>query len=259
VSRSEKVKSELAARLNQANFINVLDIGAGTVSMFPFIQSLGTNIEKYVAIDTDAEALAKAPISNIIECRVADVFTYQYLNSFDLVVANAFADLISPQQLATLLKRLVHLRGGLVYLPITFTGQTSLEPPICCSIHNELFLDDSAAFKLYHDHLRDVEGQFLDVQALKSTLVSYGFELVAEAPSDWILPLGSRFTSYIVDFISNALTPRFLKIRDSTLRHRSLRWIKKLRSEATVLTDDKESATARTLRATNVDLLFIRR
>mmetsp|Transcript_41041 Transcript_41041/g.95084 ORF Transcript_41041/g.95084 Transcript_41041/m.95084 type:complete len:1229 (+) Transcript_41041:51-3737(+) len=134
--------------------------------------------------------------------------------SADVLVACAFADLFEPAQLAEQLHRLAP--GALAYLPITFDGDTWLEPSsdtgekdteekdtqgvgltsgwLSRSSSSESAVVDSGrarvpsdalVFQAYHEHLQNAEGQFTDVQALVSKLKLRGAVQLAQGSSNW--------------------------------------------------------------------------
>lgn len=244
-SRSQAVLSELEVLIRRLprDDITVVDLGAGTLSMVQPVTDLvaraGKVLRRYVAIDSSADLL---PANAQVETAVADVFAYAPDVRYDLVVANAFADLAEPSQVASLVARL----GDIVYLPITFAGDTTLEPPLGGAL-------DATALDFYRRHLVDVEGQYLDVAALEAALSSKDFDLAAKDASDWTLPLGSPFAGFIVDFVANAVSPAFLAAAKHPREARAgLAWTRKLRTSSS----DQQP---RILRAANVDLLFSRR
>ena len=265
LSRSRAVSSAFMDALEGYGQVTLLDVGAGCLGLADHARRCleaaeGADLARYVAVDSDADLLYSKDDCQV-ERIVADVFDESFImrtETFDVVVANAFADLAPPQTLASLLRNLTNARG-LVYLPITFAGQTWLEPSLADDEkqnhrREKLFLDDAMAFDEYHRHLQR-NGQHFDIGALKKAL-DPDFELIAEDTSDWRVPLGARFSTYIAHFLASALVPLFLAQQgDTHTKLQGLRWVHQLRKEAW----DQDCKAARHLCAHNVDLLFRRR
>jgi SAM-dependent methyltransferase len=131
----------------------------------------------------------------------------------DVVVACAFADLFEPRALAEQLHRLAP--GAICYLPITFDGATTLEPPVVGPAADGAGADggggaaaaaaaglgvggarvpsDALVFDAYHAHLTGVEAQHLDASALVAALLARGAAQLAQGPSEWrIAPPSAR-------------------------------------------------------------------
>lgn len=247
-SRSAEVYATLVARLralvSRRRQLRVVDVGAGALSCVQLtcdaIEAAGGVVSEYVAIDADADLLAIGHKAYPNVSTIAmDVFAYSADHPFDIVVANAFADLAAPDRVAALFDRLA-APDAILYLPITFAGHTSLEPPLDPE-------QDGKRFDAYHRHLIQVERQRFDIEQLNAHLAGR-FRLLRQARSDWLLPFGHPFTNFIVDFVSNALAPAALRDGDRD----ALSWIRSLRSQAARPTMD------RSLRAINFDLLLDR-
>lgn len=258
-ARNPEVYQALINLLRPIKKIRVLDVGAGSLSLVDTVKeaarSAGVELAEYVAVDADPYLLEtnrhKYPEVTI---RAANAFALEE-NDYDLVVANAFADLASPNRVAALFDAVAANDKALLYLPITFAGTTRLEP--------QLREDDAEHFDAYHDHLRYVEGQHLDVDNLVASLEEKRFSLVQKAPSDWVIPLTpqpSPLAPFLVDFLSNALSARALDRQtqqDNNQTRAQLSWIIQLRD---LLLEKKQRDDDRsyTLRAVNFDLLFRR-
>ena len=242
ISRSKTVAREAAAKLGTK--VRVLDLGAGSLELVDHVKLMikvaKTKLERYLAVDFEFSGT-----NSTVECFRGDANDVE--GQFDLVAGNSFADLMEPTKLAALLTK-VTAPGGLVYLPITFAGSTSLEPSRT---------KDEMIFSAYHDRLRE-SGQFFDIDNLKAAL-SENFRLIAEDDSDWLIPLGTRFATFMSHFLSSTLVPYFLSAAndmhdEEDLSPRDgLTWIADFRREAA---DDSFAKLPRSLLVRNVDLLF---
>ena len=131
---------------------------------------------------------------------------------FDLVVANAFLDLLDPMRA---LPRIAELGrpGGLFLFSITFDGLTAFEP----EIDREL---DARVLELYHRTMdeRVVDGSRSGDSRcgrhLLTLLPRCGYRIIEAGSSDWIVhprdgayPADERFfLSCILDFFEESLT-----------------------------------------------------
>lgn len=125
----------------------------------------------------------------------------------DLFVGCCVADLISPSALANQVLEMAGDGGGLLYLPITFCGQTNIikyskELQIFKGLETGLIQEssprsvripeDSEVFSLYHNHLEKM-GHYLGPDRLLSELEAYGYSVllppssknVKSAASNW--------------------------------------------------------------------------
>ena len=136
----------------------------------------------------------------------ADIFDVAESNTFQgregsgiptLIVAAAFADLIHPDALLALSFRLAP--GALVYLPITFDGQTNLVP---ASPGKANVPSDTRVIQAYHRHLIS-QGQFIDTADLCQKAEEADFKLLGSASSDWKIAPESRFHSFMLDFLAS--------------------------------------------------------
>jgi hypothetical protein len=108
----------------------------------------------------------------------------------DLIIGSCVADLMSPERLSAHLIEMAEDSGGLLYLPITFSGETKLnmridklaklkrmEENACRSNRDSRELknipSDEFMFATYNDCLRRL-GQHLDSERLVNILESYG-------------------------------------------------------------------------------------
>ena len=178
----------------------------------------------------------------------ADALDFDASPAFDVVVANAFADLVFPETLCGALCRLGR-PGAVAYLPITFAGETRLEPPLDVPGG----LGDAEAFAAYHAHLTDVEKQHVDVDRLARVLRDHGMT-VDVAASDWTIALGSgtadaAFAKYMADFLGQGVPPRFF---GTPRAQGAVAWAQALQAAV----DAPPTAAPRTLVVENRDLLL---
>ena len=116
----------------------------------------------------------------------------------DLFVGCCVADLISPSALANQILEMAGDGGGLLYLPITFCGQTKIfrnskELQIIKGLETGLIQessprsvripDDSEVFSLYHKHLEKM-GHYLGPDRLLSELEAYGYSVLLPSSSN---------------------------------------------------------------------------
>ncbi|QSG04639.1 class I SAM-dependent methyltransferase [Halapricum desulfuricans] len=209
----------------------ILDIGCGTGTTVPRLLEWGIDTGTYRGIDGDEgvidfartvrpAALRRAGRSVIDRDRgfaVGDLaVTYEVgdalatlaaANDIDLVVAQAFADLVPVAELLDKIESAL-APGGLAYLPITFDGGTIFQPD-----HPA----DRAVEDAYHAAIDAEPGR--DVRAgrhLAETCRRWDGDLVAMGSSDWILrPQGGEyhadeayFLASILDFIEESLSER---------------------------------------------------
>ncbi len=123
--------------------LHVLEIGAGIGTMveravaWQFCPS--TNID-YTAIDAEPANIAEArarlhslPGNWTVHLEAADLFDVvarpAALHRYDLLIANAFLDLVDIPRTLPMLRRLLK-PGGLFYFTINFDGATILQPAI---------------------------------------------------------------------------------------------------------------------------------
>lgn len=123
----------------------------------------------------------------------------------DLIVGCCVADLVPPRALAAQVLEMAGDGGGILYLPITFCGATTLiregtderrvpDPSPKMSLHGEGALripTDKEVFEVYHKHL-EAMGHHLDGPKLISTLEDYGCEILTSpgrptAASNWLI------------------------------------------------------------------------
>ena len=118
-----------------------------------------------------------------------------------LVVACAFADLLSPDEMLALLTRVAP--GALAYLPITFAGDTWLEP---VSRGHAQIPADARVTEAYHARLL-AQGQHLQPAELIAAAESAGAATLACGEAIWRIPASSELHPYMLDFLSAGSAP----------------------------------------------------
>ena len=207
----------------------IVEFAAGTGVTVPRLLEWGVTEGRYLGVDQDADLVAYARQRRAEDLRDAGhavtrtddgfrVGTDEELSvSFtagdalaceargaDLVVAQAFADLVSLADLLDALERTL-APGGVAYLPITFDGGTFLQPD-----HPA----DDRVEQAYHDSIAARPGR--DPRAgrhLLDRLRTADGRQVAAGASDWIVrpidgdyPADERyFLQCILDFVADAL------------------------------------------------------
>lgn len=196
--------------------IHVLEIGAGTGTMLHrLVEWGGLKQGTYLGIDPDhtsveaaREALPAWAAFHGFACqhvtgghelarhgaqlRVAfsPLDIQKFLQSptatgFDLVIANAFLDLVDPAVLLPEIGKLVK-PGGLGWFTINFDGLTLLEPLIDQAL-------DEKIIQQYHQSMDDrrVDGQWTGGSQtgrhLFHQLTASGWDLLAAGASDWVI------------------------------------------------------------------------
>jgi 2-desacetyl-2-hydroxyethyl bacteriochlorophyllide A dehydrogenase len=118
-------------------------------------------------------------------------------HSVDLIVGCCVADLVAPRAFAAQLVELAADGGGLLYLPITFAGQTELrqqdDKGSDSSGSGRLRVpSDEVVMDTYHAHLEKC-GHHLSPSALVDTLCGYGCKSLlpvgasVSSPSPWVI------------------------------------------------------------------------
>lgn len=127
---------------------------------------------------------------------------------WDVLVAQAFVDLLSPDEVARLVSGVAS--GGCVYFPITFDGGTAFSPP---------HPSDDAVIDAYHATMVDEGGDRLGARAgrrLETLLPDFGIDLVSVGDADWVVEATgaeypaeeSYFLQVVVDTVADAVRGR---------------------------------------------------
>jgi len=225
-ARSPRVRDRLLGALPEAP--RVVEAGCGTGVTVPTLLEWGVDAGTYRGIDRDASVVDFARTVRPRELRrrgydaevsggrvsIADLTatfetgdalaTLRAESEADLVVAQAFADLVDPEELVDAAESALG-PGALAYLPITFDGGTVFQPD-----HPA----DRAVEHAYHAAIDGRPGR--DVHAgrhLADLCRRRAGTLLAMAGSDWVVrPRGDSypadevyFLDRILDFVADAL------------------------------------------------------
>lgn len=189
--------------VRDARPLEVLEIGAGIGTMVERVlawQLFGpqSHAVRYTVLDADADLiatasarLAVAPPWLDLRFVTADALAYAASAAadggqrYDLLIANAFLDLVDLRRALPLLRGLLR-DGGSFYFTINFDGATLLEPAIDPPL-------DAAIEAAYH---RTMDERITDGQPsgdsrtgrhLFATLPAHGFAIRAAGASDWVV------------------------------------------------------------------------
>ncbi len=183
---------EREIRESKAEPVRIVDVGAGLgtgaerIAEWRLVEPLSA--VRYTGVEPRSELLAEArlrlrslPFSTELAGATLEEFASrdEHRGRFDLVVAQALLDVV---ELVPALEALVALARpeGLVYLPITFDGETVFEPASS--------LDD-AVLAAYHETMEE-RGASRTGRRLFHALRSMAAEVVEIGSSDWIVHPG---------------------------------------------------------------------
>lgn len=252
-----------------------MDIGSGLGSFFftllPIIDTINRSIEYYL-LDSDlrfTERLGcdlvncgfvkreQSGIDHYLRNNVLAIVMNRDIKDYvqqacsmqeyvDFVVANAFADLVAPEDLLQMCTQISP--RGVAYFPITFSGETHLLPPFFgSSNHDGCIPSDQIVFQHYHKHLKN-QGAHFDVERLIDTFVNHGCTLVSRGSSDWFLDPSNPEHVYMwksmLYFIGQSLCVAPFSISRAKL------WLE------TVHKVESSNENLRVFRVCNQDLLF---
>jgi trans-aconitate methyltransferase len=218
---NQHVLAALRTELAQKPPVHIIEVGAGMGTMLARLLRWGILPPgtRYTLLDELPEniAYARSWLANQTEVHIeyieSDVFNYIDSASpaqYDLLIAHAFLDLLSPMPQA--LSRLLSLLkpGALAWLTINFDGVTTLEPPTQ-SPHLDALIE-----RLYHASMdsRPTGGDSQSGRHLFGHLASAGAQVLAAGASDWVVyPSGGRypaqeayFLQWILHFFESSLS-----------------------------------------------------
>jgi SAM-dependent methyltransferase len=201
----------------------VLELGGGIGTMVERVIDEGSlrpgswtliDAQPVLVAEANRRLAGRAPFPVELIAAKLDSFLASAFQPFDLVIANAFLDLLDPQRALPPISELGR-PDGLFLFSSTFDGLTVFEP----EIDREL---DDQVFGLYH---RSMDERIVDGlrsgdsrcgRHLLTLLPRCGYRIVEAGSSDWIVhPQGGRypaderfFLSCILDFFEESLTPR---------------------------------------------------
>jgi hypothetical protein len=217
-SLNRRVWERLQEELGGEEPVLVVDIGAG----------IGTGAERmrdwqlveplerlrYTAIEPRGELLDEArrrlaflsPAPRLVQSDL-EGFANDGTNrgAFGLVVAHALLDIVELSRSLDLLAGLAR-PGGLVYLPITFDGETIFEPALP---------DDEAVLSVYHRAM-DERGSSRTGRRLFHALKAQSLTVLEMGASDWVVHPSGRgyradeafFLHFLLDTIEGAVRDR---------------------------------------------------
>ncbi len=213
----------------------VLEVGAGTGTMLHRLVEWGAlKGGMYLGIDSDAESI-QAALQNLpawadgqgltcitvpdgfelsgreIQLRVhfqtrevGEVAADPGESGYDLLVANAFLDLVNPALLLPQLGKMMQ-PGGLGYFTINFDGVTVFEPQFDPAL-------DEKIIELYHRSMDDrraggqVTGGSRTGRRLYHQLRDAGWKVLAAGASDWVVhPVNGSYRADEAYFLNHLL------------------------------------------------------
>jgi SAM-dependent methyltransferase len=214
--------------------IRIVDIGAGVgtgaerMSEWRLFEPLSAI--RYTGLEPREELLHEArrrlpspPFPVELAADTLDEFAARRENRgrFDLVVAHALLDLLD---LAPALEALASLArpGGLLYLPITFDGETIFEPGSDA---------DDAVVSAYHDDMEN-KGTSRSGRRLFHALTSLGIDVLEIGSSDWIVyPRGGGYPEDEAFFLQFLLSTIERAVRGRVEPATIERWISERRRQ----------------------------
>ena len=215
------VWATLQERLQSLQICHVLEVGAGIGTMAERVVDwhLFDGSMTYTGIDTNPQSIqvaqeqveARMPQNLQTHFQVADALTWQSSQPIDLLIANAFMDLVHFPTAMDHFKQLLKPQG-LFYFTITFDGLTLLEPTIDPLI-------DTRIEALYHADMDAREngttgGSRAGRKLLRYLLQRADVDVLAVGSSDWIVYPTSAgyehdeayFLHFIIDTMDKALS-----------------------------------------------------
>jgi SAM-dependent methyltransferase len=201
----------------------VLELGGGIGTMVERAAEEGRLMpSSWTMIDAQPALIAKArrrlalaaPFPLELLATDLDSYLASPYRPFDLVIANAFLDLLDPPHALPRMAGLCR-RGGLFLFSITFDGLTVLEPEIDRDL-------DTRVVELYHRTMDERmvggarSGDSRCGRHLLTLLPRCGYRIIAAGSSDWIVyprdgdyPEDERFfLSCILGFFEESLSAR---------------------------------------------------
>ncbi len=198
---------ERELRESKAESLRIVDVGAGLctgaerIAEWRLVEPLSS--VRYIGVEPRTELFEEArlrlqslPFPADLAAATLAAFAAQNENRgrFDLVVAHALLDIL---ELSPSLEALAGLArpGGLLYLPITFDGETLFEPASS---------EDDAVLSAYHDTMEQ-PGSSRTGRRIFHALRSFEVEVLEIGSSDWIVhPTGDEYPedeAFFLEFI----------------------------------------------------------
>jgi SAM-dependent methyltransferase len=202
---NRRILERLRVELGAVDEPAVADVGAGTGTGIERLLAWGVvQSPRYTAVERDSALVDIArsrlerrigvePVPSTLEAFAANIDNHA---RFDLVIAHAFLDIVD---LAPALRDLLALArpGGLLYLPITYDGETIFEPP---------HVDDELVLASYHRAM-DATGSSKTGRRLFRALEDENAEILEVGASDWIVhPEGDTYPNDEAFFLESILS-----------------------------------------------------
>jgi SAM-dependent methyltransferase len=170
----------------------------------PTVTDLGCSVDADEAVTTVATVRLRGPARIDVRFVAGDALAVAAAGAWDALVAQAFVDLLSVEEVERLVSGVVE--GGSVYCPITFDGGTVFAPS---------HPGDGSVVDAYHATMATPEGRLGATagRRLLTLLPEFGIELDAVGGSDWVVsPLGGAypadeayFLDVVVDTVADAV------------------------------------------------------
>lgn len=183
-------------------------------------------------IKKDNQIVIKNQINNIlVNLKAIDLFDFikkeTPQKSWDLLIANAFLDLVDLRTTIPLLSSLIR-PNGLFYFTLNFDGLTIFKPEIDEDFDNEII-------SLYHKTMDErilkgkKSGSSRTGSDLIQLLIEMGFEILNAGSSDWVIsPIINRYLNdekYFLHFIINTIDNALIECKYLN-KERFKEWIK---------------------------------
>jgi len=210
---NRRVWGRLERELRQSNAepLRIVDVGAGLgtgaerIAEWRLVESLSS--VRYTGVEPRKELLGEARLrlrSLPFPAEIASSTLEEYAagdenrGRFDLVVAHALLDILELSPSLEALSALAR-PGGLLYLPITFDGETFFMPSSS---------QDDAVLSAYHHTMED-RGSSRTGRRLFHALRSITAEVLEIGSSDWIVhPIDDGYPddeAFFLEFILNTI------------------------------------------------------
>ncbi len=163
--------------------------------------------------------------------RVDEVLHQQGVSTprkIDCIIGCCVADLIEPNAFCAQLIELANDGGALVYLPITFNGETAMDTYI--DQENNGFLDH-LIFNTYHRHLAN-NGHHTTVNKLIDTFTGHGAQLLELRDSNWVIQRekDSYMWHSLTRFLATGAGLDLLHTGNKQQKQDTIQWFKDLQS-----------------------------
>lgn len=203
-SRNQRVWNRFVQELEQGfRPKRVLDLGAGSGAFFAELLS-GTTLRDLVYIPLDADGgllkeLVRSQNKDLLTKRNIQIepqearletFLQQSKDHYDLILTNAFLDLVHLPSLATPLFKLL-TPGGMLYSTLLFDGVTTFLPELDSAL-------DQQVEHLYHaSMIQEGKSGYKAGRTLLALLMNSDLTILETGSSDWaIIPSHGTYESH---------------------------------------------------------------